>query len=375
MPFGKALENGEGPVERKLVTVKVGTSSLTHADGSISPEKIEYIVAEIAALRDAGHTVILVTSGAVAAGFGRIGYAKRPTSIPAKQAAAAVGQGLLLEEYARFFAARGIVSAQILLTRDDFRDRRRYKNAFNALEIILQRGAVPIINENDTVSIDELRLGDNDTLSAQVAAMMHAGLLVLLTDMDGLYTADPRADETAKRIERVEHLTPENLALGGNAGTSNGTGGMATKLSAAKLATAAGVPVVICRTENAGALLRAAAGEPVGTYFAASETGMRTRQQWMAFYAQTRGNLYIDAGAEEALARHGKSLLPSGIVAAEGDFRAGDIVRVFRQGTNVLLGRGEVNFDKEELLRRMEAAEGHVKNAVAIHRDNWVEEV
>ena len=190
-------------MERKLVTVKVGTSSLTHADGSISPEKIEYIVAEIAALRDAGHTVILVTSGAVAAGFGRIGYAKRPTSIPAKQAAAAVGQGLLLEEYARFFAARGIVSAQILLTRDDFRDRRRYKNAFNALEIILQRGAVPIINENDTVSIDELRLGDNDTLSAQVAAMMHAGLLVLLTDMDGLYTADPRADETAKRIERV----------------------------------------------------------------------------------------------------------------------------------------------------------------------------
>ena len=362
-------------MENKLVTVKVGTSSLTNADGSICSEKIESVVTEIAALREAGHTVILVTSGAVSAGFRRIGYAKRPTSIPAKQAAAAVGQGLLLEEYTRFFAAHDIVSAQILLTRDDFRDRRRYKNAFNALEIILQRGAVPVINENDTVSIDELRLGDNDTLSAQVAAMMHAGLLVLLTDMDGLYTADPRTDESAERIERVEHLTPEIMALGGSAGTSNGTGGMATKLSAAKLATAADVPVVICKAGSAGALLSAVAGEPVGTYFAASETGMRTRQQWMAFYAQTRGNLYIDAGAEEALVHHGKSLLPSGIVAAEGDFRAGDIVRVFRQGTNVLLGRGEVNFDKEELLRRMEAAEVHGKNAVAIHRDNWVEEV
>ena len=361
-------------MENKLVTVKVGTSSLTNGDGSINAAKIEYIVGQVAALKEAGHTVILVTSGAVAAGFGRIGYAKRPTSIPAKQAAAAVGQGILLEEYTRFFAARGIVSAQILLTRDDFRDRRRYKNAFNALEIILQRGAVPIINENDTVSIDELRLGDNDTLSAQVAAMMHAGLLVLMTDMDGLYTADPRADKNAKRIARVDRITPEIMALGGSAGTSNGTGGMATKLSAAKLATAAGVPMVICKTENEGALMRAAAGESVGTYFAPSESGMRTRQQWMAFYAQTRGNLYIDAGAEEALIHHGKSLLPSGIVAAEGDFRAGDIVRVFRQGTNVLLGRGEVNFDKEELLRRMDAAEGHGKASVAIHRDNWVEE-
>ena len=362
-------------MERKLITVKVGTSSLTGPDGSICPEKSEYIATQIAALREAGHTVILVTSGAVAAGFRRIGYAKRPTSIPAKQAAAAVGQGLLLEEYTRFFEAKGIVSAQILLTRDDFRDRRRYKNAFNALEIILQRGAVPIINENDSVSIDELRLGDNDTLSAQVAAMMHAGLLVVMTDMDGLYTADPRVDKEAKRIARAAHLTPEIMALGGSAGTSNGTGGMATKLSAAKLATAAGVPVVICKADCPGALLRAAAGEPAGTYFAASETGMRTRQQWMAFYAQTRGNLYVDAGAEEALVHHGKSLLPSGIVAAEGDFRAGDIVRVFRQGTNVLLGRGEVNFDKEELLRRVDGAEGHGKNAVVIHRDNWVEEV
>ena len=256
-------------MERKLVTVKVGTSSLTNPDGSISSGKIESIVSEIAALRAAGHTVILVTSGAVAAGFRRIGYAKRPTGIPAKQAAAAVGQGLLLEEYTRFFAAHGIVSAQILLTRDDFRDRRRYKNAFNALEIILQRDAVPIINENDTVSIDELRLGDNDTLSAQVAAMMHAGLLVLLTDMDGLYTADPRTDESAERIARVEHLTPEILALGGSAGTSNGTGGMATKLRAAQMATAAGCEMVIANGQSPEVLYDVAAGKRVGTRFLA----------------------------------------------------------------------------------------------------------
>lgn len=362
-------------MEKKLITVKVGTSSLTDADGSINAGKIEYIVNEIAALHESGHSVILVTSGAVAAGFRRIGYTKRPTAISAKQACAAVGQGLLMEEYTRFFAEKGIVSAQILLTRDDFRDRRRYKNAFNALEIILQRGAVPIINENDSVSIDELRLGDNDTLSAQVAAMMHAGLLVLLTDMDGLYTADPRTCSDAKPIPRVERITPEVMALGGSAGTKNGTGGMATKLSAAKLATAAGVPVVITKTDKPNALRLAAAGESAGTYFAASKTGMRNRRQWMAFYAETRGNLYIDSGAEEALVHHGKSLLPSGIVAAEGDFRSGDIVRVYRQGTNVLLGRGEVAFDKEELLRRTNAPEGSSgKNAVAIHRDNWVEE-
>ena len=256
-------------MERKLITVKVGTSSLTGPDGSICPEKIEYIATQIAALREAGHTVILVTSGAVAAGFRRIGYAKRPTSIPAKQAAAAVGQGLLLEEYTRFFEAKGIVSAQILLTRDDFRDRRRYKNAFNALEIILQRGAVPIINENDTVSVEEIVFGDNDRLSAMVAAVCGADILIILTDIMGLYDSDPRGNKDAKLISRVDNITDEIFEISGGAGTNRGTGGMKTKIEAAEYATSRGIDTIVMCGKEPSEIYKVFEGKKVGTLFKA----------------------------------------------------------------------------------------------------------
>lgn len=360
-------------MDKGLIVVKVGTSSLTLENGDISVERIEKVVEKVARLKEASRDVILVSSGSIAAGFRRLGWAKRPCGIAEKQASAAVGQGLLMEEYTRMFMERGIISAQILLTRDDFRDHRRYKNAFRTLEVILKRGAIPIINENDTVSIDELRLGDNDMLSAQVAAMMHASMLVMLTDMDGLYTSDPRENKDAVRIERVEKITPEIMQLGGGAGTNNGTGGMATKLRAARLATSAGVPVVVCSSADDTALDRLESGGSAGTYFAASETEMRTRLQWMAFYAEPAGNIYIDEGAAEALLS-GKSLLPPGISAAEGDFRDGDIVRVYLRGSNSMLGRGRINMNRSELKELMGIRRCDARGVTAINHENFVEE-
>ena len=312
---------------RKTIVVKIGTSSLTEKSGRLDIARLRALTAQVARLRDAGHQVIMVTSAAIAAGYSLLGYRERPVSVPAKQASAAVGQGLLMEEYARCLSEHGYVAAQILLTRADFSDRRRYHNAFSALEVLLSRGAVPIINENDTVSIAELKLGDNDMLSAQVAAMMHADLLCLLTDMDGLYTADPRTNPDAERIPYVERVTPELERLAAGAGTANGTGGMATKLEGAKLASGAGVSVVICSSREPDVLAKAVEGTARGTYFKAG-SGMKTRLQWMAFYAPTRGNVYIDSGAADALCSRGRSLLPAGVRAVEGDFAAGDGVKV-----------------------------------------------
>ena len=303
-------------MEKQTIVVKVGTSSLTLSDGTMDAEKIRNITTQLAALQTAGHHVILVSSGAIAAGFSRLGFKKRPTKIADKQAAAAVGQGLLMEEYTKNLMAYQIPGAQILLNRSDFEDRRRYKNIFSSLSVLLGRGAIPIINENDTIAIEELKVGDNDTLSAQVAAMLHASLLILLTDIDGLYTANPKSDPNARHIDVVNEITPELTAAAGGAGSGNGTGGMTTKLSAASLATRAGVPVLIC------------------------------------------------SSAEEA-----KSLLPKGIVAVEGDFKKGDVVSVFRRGSHEYLGKGIVNYDRPDLQKIMNESTSHTE---AINRDNWI---
>ena len=333
---------------KKTIVVKIGTSSLTEKSGRLDRVRLRALTGQVARLRDDGHQVVMVTSAAIAAGYSLLGYHERPVSVPAKQASAAVGQGLLMEEYSRCLAEHGYVAAQLLLTRADFSDRRRYHNAFSALEVLLSRGAVPIINENDTVSIAELKLGDNDMLSAQVAAMLHADLLCLLTDTDGLYTADPRSDPDAEHIPYVERVTPEIEALAHGAGTANGTGGMATKVEGAKLASGAGVAVVICSAREPEVLAKAVDGTARGTYFKAG-SGMKTRLQWTAFYAPTRGNIYIDAGAAEALCSHGRSLLPAGVRAVKGDFAAGDVVRVYRSGTDCCLGRGTVNYSSAEI--------------------------
>ena len=346
---------------KKLIVVKVGTSSLTEKDGSLAKDKAADVIRQICDLKDEGHRVVLVSSGAIAAGFRSLGYGSRPQTIAAKQASAAVGQGLLLEEYNKSLEARGYVGAQILLTRDDFADRRRYTNAFNAMEILIKKGAVPIINENDTIAVDELKLGDNDTLASQVAAMLHADLLILHTDGAG------------KRIPVVEKITPEIRALAGDAGSFVGTGGMITKIRGASLATKAGVPVFICSSNHEDSIKTAVSGEGEGTLFIA-EDSLRTRLQWMAFYSHSAGNLYIDNGAAEAVTVREKSLLPAGIRAAEGDFKAGDVVKVYRCETHEYLGLGVVDYSKDELLRVMELAQsgGTGNYGEAINRDNWV---
>lgn len=361
-------------MEKKLLVIKIGTSSLTAEDGSIDRNKIESLVSQAAVLKQQGNSVILVTSGSISAGFRQLGFRTRPTDISAKQASAAVGQGLLMEEYTRFFQAYDITTAQILLTRDDFRDKRRYTNAFNTLGLLLKKGAVPIINENDTVAVEELKLGDNDTLSAQVAAMMHAHLLVLLTDIDGLYTGKPGTDPNATFIPRVDAITPEIESYAGGAGTAVGTGGMMTKIRGAHLATRAGVPVFICSSAVPDAILKAASGaldgSARGTLFTAA-SGLKTRLQWMAFYAEPKGTLLIDKGAFDAVVHHNHSLLPAGIRFFKGDFRKGDVVEVFAETIPDCVGHGIVNYSTEELSDLLKGDEKAGAREV-IHIDNWV---
>ncbi len=350
----------------RLIVLKVGTSSLTEPDGALSREKVRAICDGAADLRDAGHGVIIVTSGSIAAGFRRLGYASRPTALPAKQASAAVGQGLLMREYEDGLGARGYTAAQILLTPDAFTDRDKYRNAFATLQALISRGAVAVINENDTVATAEIRIGDNDTLSAQVAGMVHADRLILLTDVDGLYTASPAKDPNARRIDRVEQITPEIEAYAAGAGSSVATGGMQTKLSAARLATEAGVEVFICRAGGREAVTGAVDGSVPGTLFAAG-AGLKTRLQWVSFYAQSKGRLIVDEGAVRALTEQHKSLLRAGIRAVEGVFSAGDVVDVCGpDGT--LVARGLVSYDCAELHTPTDARDVYP----AVHADNMV---
>ena len=351
-------------MKAKRIVFKVGTSSLTNADGSLSRAKVKEITRQLALLHEAGHELILVSSGAVAAGFSSLGFKKRPTKVADKQASAAVGQGLLLEEYTTNLLLKQIISAQILLTQDDFADKRRYKNAHQALSVLLNRGAIPIINENDTVAIEELKVGDNDTLSAQVAAMVQADLLVLLTDVDGLYTANPSIDPDARRLEKIEKISSELIDMAGG-----GTGGMLTKIKAATLATMSGVPVYICSSLKTDALLEAAEKTKDGSLFLAQEKGLKTQKQWLAFYAKSQGEIYVDQGAADALRNNGKSLLVSGLVSVSGSFAYQDTVTVYEEGSGTILGKGRVRFGKSALKDMLKS---NKPKGVVIHRDDWI---
>lgn len=356
-------------MQEKTIVFKVGTSSLTQENGSLDRIKVARITNQLAQLHQQGHHIVLVTSGSIAAGFRRLGFAKRPTKIAEKQASAAVGQGLLIEEYTQQLMKDGIVSAQILLTQDDFADARRYQNASQALRVLLYQRAIPIINENDTVAIEEIKVGDNDTLSAQVASLLKADLLVLLTDVDGLYTANPQTDPTAKQLEKIETITEELFQMATGTGTSNGTGGMVTKLQAARLATKSGVPVFICSSKKDTALLEAVYQKNKGTLFLADTKSMKQRQQWMAFYARTDAWIEIDQGAEEAMLYRGRSLLSAGVCAIEGEFEVGSIVEVYSHDQHRLIGKGRVKISSKDVLQLIETKE---IGRVFIHRNDWV---
>lgn len=358
-------------MSKKRIVVKIGSSSLTNNKGQIDHEKLADHVAALAALRKAGHEVILVSSGAIAAGFSGLGYLTRPVTIKGKQAAAAVGQSLLIQSYMERFAYYHLTPAQILLTRSDFSSRERYRNAFATMEELLERGMVPIINENDSVSAEELTFGDNDMLSALVSGFVHADQLMILTDINGLYDANPNTNFQAKRVDVLDTITEGMLANTGEAGSNVGTGGMRSKLLAAKTATSLGVPVFIGRGAGKNKLLEVLDGNGDGTYVTShSARTINTRKQWIALHSEAAGNIYVDRGAEEAILFHGKSLLPAGVFKLSGSFQKGNVVEVY--GSRGLLGKGEVNCSSGELKQVIEGKTSIVPFVEVIHRDGWV---
>jgi glutamate 5-kinase len=361
----------------KRVVVKVGTSSVAYDTGKPNLYRIESLVRQMADLYNLGKEVILVTSGAIGTGAGKLGLPGRPKTIPEKQAAAAVGQGVLMHIYEKIFAEYGVTVGQVLLTREDFADRRRFLNARNAMHALLQYGVIPIINENDTVAVDEIKLGDNDSLSALVASLIDAELLILLSDIDGLFTADPRKDPDARLIEEVREITPEIESLAGGAGRL-GTGGMATKLQAAKIAMPSGVVTVLANSKEKDIVRKIFSGEPAGTVFWPCANKMENKKRWIAFNSSVCGEVYVDEGAARALVKNGKSLLPSGITRVEGHFEMGNTVSIVDpDGREIARGIAyyssvEIDRIKGEQTKDISRLIGHKDYDEVVHRNNLV---
>jgi glutamate 5-kinase len=371
-------EARKGLVEAVRIVVKVGTSSLTHNTGKLNLAQLERLVRELADLANQGRQIVLVTSGAIAAGMGKLGFAKKPKTIPEKQAAAAVGQGLLMHMYEKLFSEYGYAVGQVLLTRDDMNNRHRFLNARNTLLTLLQCRVIPVVNENDTVAVEEMRVGDNDTLSALVAGLVDAELLVLLSDIDGLYSADPRIDANAKIIPLVREISQEIEKLSGGAGSALGTGGMGTKITAAKIAMNSGIPMVITNGKRPGVLARLLQGEDLGTLFVPRDTRLHTKERWIAFGSSVQGELFVDDGAAEAILLTGKSLLPIGIISVEGNFEPGNVVSIkTKDGSEV--AKGMVNYSGEEIRRIKGRKTSEITDILGfkdydevIHRNNLV---
>lgn len=363
-------------MEKKRIVIKIGSSSLTNAKGEIDQEKFNDHIEAIASLRQAGHEVVLVSSGAVAAGFAKLGYPSRPVTLKGKQAAAAVGQSLLIQSYMEKLSKFHIIPAQILLTRNDFSKKDRYRNAYATITELLSRGILPIINENDTVSVEELTFGDNDMLSALVSGLVHADYVIILTDINGFYSENPKKNPKAKRIDFIEEVTEEMLANAGDAGSSVGTGGMLSKLLAAKTALSLGVQVFIGNGKGSEKLNIILKGEGDGTYIGKeSMRAVTNNKQWIALHSHVAGKIYIDEGAEKALLQNGSSLLPAGIYDIEGPFEKGDVVEVY--GSQGLLGKGEVLCSSDSLYQIMGKRSKELENEAfvtieVIHRNQWV---
>ncbi|MDZ4261401.1 MAG: glutamate 5-kinase [Pseudomonadota bacterium] len=363
----------------KRWVVKVGSSLVTNDGRGLNHEIIASWVEQIALLRQSGAQVILVSSGAVAEGMKRLGWKSRPHELHQLQAAAAVGQMGLVQAYESYFQRFGIHTAQVLLTHDDLSDRRRYLNARSTLRTLLDLGVVPVINENDTVAVDEIRFGDNDTLAALVGNLVEAELLVLLTDQIGMYESDPRQNPDAVFISERQAGDPElvRMASGGGAG-SLGRGGMVTKVRAAERAARSGTATVIAPGREAGILQKISAGECVGTLLTPGKQTLVARKQWLADHLQLRGRLILDDGAVRVLREAGKSLLAVGVTDVIGDFGRGEVVAcVTADGTEI--ARGLVNYSaaesrkiKGQASERIESLLGYVDEAELIHRDNLV---
>jgi glutamate 5-kinase len=359
----------------RRIVVKVGSSSLTTAAGGIDPERVRRLVDVLAAVRAGGAEVVLVSSGAIAAGLAPLGLTRRPRGLPAQQAAASVGQGLLVHRYTEELARHGLTTGQVLLTVDDVTRRAHYRNAYQTFAKLLELGVLPVVNENDTVATHEIRFGDNDRLAALVAQMVHADLLVLLSDVDGLYDGDPSLPGSSLLSDVRAESDLASVRIGSAGGAGVGTGGMHTKVEAARIATGAGIPVVLTSAEHAVAAL---AGDPVGTLFHATGKRRPTRLLWLAHATEPKGTLLLDAGAVRAVTERRASLLAAGLVGVSGSFVAGDPVDlVDPEGRSV--ARGLVNFDAAELPALVGRSSHDLKRELGaayerevVHRDDLV---
>lgn len=363
----------------RKVVVKIGSAVLTRPDHGLDQKRINALASDVSSIMSQGRKVILVSSGAIAAGLAKLGI-KRTKNMPLslKQAAAAIGQSGLMWTYEKAFAARDRKVAQVLLTRDDLSNRTRFLNARNTIQTLLDHGVVPIINENDTVSVDEIKFGDNDNLSGMVTHLADADILVILSDVDGLYTADPRENASAEFIPVVEKITGEMERSAGDTRSSVGLGGMRSKLATAKKVGAFGAHMVIVNGKKNRVLRALFEGEDVGTLFLPKSGKQDSRKHWIAYTVKCKGRILVDNGGREALVNRGKSLLPGGVVQVEGNFKVGDCVNCVDANGDVF-ARGLVQYSSGELDRikglktsQIEAAIGHKDYDEVIHRDDLV---
>jgi glutamate 5-kinase len=356
------------------IVAKIGTSSITDAVGVIDEAVIDALSAQLAALRQAGHEVVLVSSGAISAGVAALGMAARPTDTLTLQALSAAGQSRLMEVYNRCLGERGVVAAQVLLVPHDFVDRRQYLHARDTLVRLLELGCIPIVNENDAIASDEIRYGDNDRIAALVANSLGADLLVLLTDIEGLYTADPRTDPAATLVDRVSADDPLLAVAAGASGSNRGSGGMASKLAAARMASWSGVRAVIARAGRHDVLVDAVADLDVGTTFLPNDRKLSARKLWIGFASQIEGTVVVDDGARRALLERGSSLLPAGVVEVHGEFDVDAVVEIVGPG-GTCIARGMVLSSASTLRairgRRTAELDPGIEHEV-VHRDDLV---
>ncbi|MEE0508671.1 glutamate 5-kinase [Phascolarctobacterium succinatutens] len=363
----------------KRIVIKVGTSTITYANGKRNFSQIDRLAREISDLQNQGKEMILVTSGAVAVGVDRMGLPGKPKTIPGKQAAAAVGQGVLMHTYEKFFADYGQIVAQVLITKTEAIDRHRYTNTRNTFMELMRQRVIPIVNENDVVALDELKIGDNDNMSALVAGIVDADLVIILSDVDGLYTANPQTHPDAVIVPEVAEITPEIEASAGGVGSARGTGGMATKIQAAKAATSSGIHLVIASGTEKYAITRVLQGEELGTLFVSRENRLQFRKRWLAFGAKIAGSIVVDDGCAKAIRKAGGcSILPAGVFAVQGEFLPGSTVSVIDKDAHEL-ARGLVHYSSAELEQIKGCNSGEIANILGhknfdevIHRDDLV---
>lgn len=363
----------------KRIVIKVGTSTITYANGKRNFSQIDRLAREISDLQNQGKEMILVTSGAVAVGVDRMGLPGKPKTIPGKQAAAAVGQGVLMHTYEKFFADYGQIVAQVLITKTEAIDHHRYTNTRNTFMELMRQRVIPIVNENDVVALDELKIGDNDNMSALVAGIVDADLVIILSDVDGLYTANPQTHPDAVIVPEVAEITPEIEASAGGVGSARGTGGMATKIQAAKAATSSGIHLVIASGTEKNAITRVLQGEELGTLFVSRENRLQFRKRWLAFGAKIAGSIVVDDGCAKAIRKAGGcSILPAGVFAVQGEFLPGSTVSVIDKDAHEL-ARGLVHYSSAELEQIKGCNSGEIANILGhknfdevIHRDDLV---